>query len=499
VRVRFTGPDGTYYAPLGRLTDFATGWNEDVGGNLLYGDKKYAYIDGTCEIRLPPGQIHVEVWKGFEYTPLVQEVTLKQGQLALRFTVQREFDLRRSDWYCGDSRAHFLTPHNALLEAAAEDLTVVNLLVRLDIIESRPDPWAELFEETSRREHHPAVPNILAFSGQEPALETPGHLVVVNTYNSHPTLGALGLLNCHRVVYPLSFGWHSEPDDWALADWCDQCHRKGGLVVWADGRGRRAADNYFDCESLADLVLGKVDALGIEGSPGPAVAIVGEWYRLLNAGLHVPLVGGSRKRSNRVPLGSVRTYARLPEGAAFTYRNWVEAVRAGRTFVTSGPLLSFTANGQGPGATLDLPAQAPIRVEAEARSLIPFGRLEVVANGTVVATAPAEGAASDAVLETELTLPEGGWLAARCQGPEPLANYPQGLWGYAHTSPVTVRVGGRPPKTDPTAVAGLISHLERMLAWVEREAHCETDKQREHLAGIFRSARDELARRQTAG
>jgi hypothetical protein len=492
VRVRFTGPDGTYYAPFGRLTDFATGWNEDVGGNLLYGDAKYAYIDGTCEIRLPPGLVRVEVWKGFEYVPLAQEVTLKPGQLALRLTVQREYDLRRSGWYPGDSRAHFLTPHAALLEAAAEDLAVVNLLARPVIIESRPDPWAEFSTGPSGPERHPAVPNILAFSGQEPALEMPGHLVVVNTYNSHPTLGALGLLSCHRVVYPLSFGWHGEPDDWSLADWCDQCHRKGGLVVWADGRGLRAVDNYLDCESLADLVLGKVDALEVEGSPFPSLESVGEWYRLLSGGLHVPLVGGSRKYSNRTALGCLRTYARVAEGTEFTYRSWVEAVRAGRTFVTTGPLLHFTANGQGPGATLDLPAASPVRVEAEAHSLIPFERLEVVANGAVVAAAPSVGAGGEAVLETEVTLPEGGWLAARCRGPE---RFPiQG--GYAHTSPVTVRVGGRPPKTDPAAVAGLITHLERMLAWVEREARCENDKQREHLADIFRGARDVLTGRQ---
>jgi hypothetical protein len=91
-----------------------------------------------------------------------------------------------------------------------------------------------------------------------------------------------------------------------------------------------------------------------------------------------------------------------------------------------------------------------------------------------------------------VTLPEGGWLAARCHGTE---HYPfQG--GYAHTSPVTVRVGGRPPKTDPAAVAGLITHVERMLAWVEREARCENDRQRERLADIFRGARDVLAGRQ---
>src|SRR5262249_16535359 len=107
VRIRFTGPDGTYHAPLGRLTDFPTGSNEDVGGNLLHGDRKYAYIDGTCEIRLPPGPTLIEVSKGPEYRPLREEIALRAGQLAVRLGVQRWRDLRREGWYAGDTRAHF--------------------------------------------------------------------------------------------------------------------------------------------------------------------------------------------------------------------------------------------------------------------------------------------------------------------------------------------------------------------------------------------------------
>ena len=70
-RVRFTGPDGAYYAPFGRLSEFATAWGDDVGGNLLLGSQPWAYIDGTCEVRLPPCPVRVQVAKGFEYTNYV--------------------------------------------------------------------------------------------------------------------------------------------------------------------------------------------------------------------------------------------------------------------------------------------------------------------------------------------------------------------------------------------------------------------------------------------
>ena len=41
VRIRLTDAAGNYYPPLGRLAQFATGRGQDVGGNLLLGDKHY--------------------------------------------------------------------------------------------------------------------------------------------------------------------------------------------------------------------------------------------------------------------------------------------------------------------------------------------------------------------------------------------------------------------------------------------------------------------------
>src|SRR5439155_11646336 len=134
--------------------------------------------------------------------------------------------------------------------------------------------------------------NILAFSGERPALQVPGHMVVVNTHNSHPVLGSLALLHCHRPVYPLSFGGPDGLEDWSLAAWCDQCHRKKGLVIgthlWHTDQG------FVPGETLADLILGKVDALEIGPSSTVPDALV-DWYGLLNCGFRVPLVAGSGK------------------------------------------------------------------------------------------------------------------------------------------------------------------------------------------------------------
>ena len=59
VRIRFSAPAGEYFAPFGRLTDFATARYQEVGGNVLLNDRQYAHIDGTCEVYLPASPIVV--------------------------------------------------------------------------------------------------------------------------------------------------------------------------------------------------------------------------------------------------------------------------------------------------------------------------------------------------------------------------------------------------------------------------------------------------------
>jgi hypothetical protein len=469
VRIRFSDRSGQYFTPFGRLTEFPIGRNEDVGGNLQIDGKSFAYIDGTCEIALPPGPVLVELSKGPEYRPLETEVVLGAAKLALRLTVERWTDLRADGWYSGDTRAHFLSPHAALLEAAGEDLAVANLLI------------AECRVPGDDGREYAALPNVLAFSGQRPALESPGHLVVVNSWNTHPVLGGLGLLNCHRLVYPLTFGGPGGFENWSLAAWCDQCHRKGGLVVWTP----RPPD-HLGGEALADLELGKVDAFETDAS----FAVLPDWYTLLECGFAVPLVGGSGKDSNAVALGAVRTYGQLGPGEALTYRSWIEAVRAARTFVTAGPLVSFRVADQGPGGCLKLPAGATaVRVQAEARSILPFEALEVVADGTVSASATASGDPATARIETDVPIPSRGWLAARCRASH------AGV--VAHTSAVRVQVEGQTSPVDAASRERLLDALERTRQWTEREGRFENEKQRQQLAAIFREAAAALSERGT--
>ncbi len=475
VRIRITDAEGRYYPPLGYLAQFATGPAEDVGGNLLLVDEEYAYIPGTCEVPLPAGQLLIEIDKGPEYVPQRLLMTLGVGQLSLRCTVERFADLRREGWYSGDMRAHHLTPHAALLEAAAEDLAVVNLLASQIAI---PTPSAGCCSMIS---------NLLAFSGQQPALEQPGHMVVVNTHNVHSLLGSLGLLNCHRVVHPLFVGEADLSDAWTLADWCDQCHRKNGLVVWT-GPGAVAAYSGFRYgEALADLILGKIDAIEVSADLSLQEYAEKYWYPLLNAGFRVPLVGSSGKESNSQQLGAWRTYARLLPDREWSYSSWIEAVRLGRVFASRGPLLSFQVNHQDPGSLIDLPSlDQPVEIVAAACGSEPFDIMEVLFNGEVLQRQKPTDFPPSASLHLETRLPTPGWLALRCSTSANLT---------AHSSPVYVTVAGRSRTPAAAEVTKLQGDLDGFQQWMENNLEPENRALAERLREFVQPAQQILAER----
>jgi hypothetical protein len=234
-------------------------------------------------------------------------------------------------------------------------------------------------------------------------------------------------------------------------------------------------------------VLGKVDAVNVDGRAGFRRAVIEVWYKLLGAGFRVPLVAGSGKVSNAQAIGCRRTYAKVDE---FTYSSWIEAVRAGRVFVSSGPILSLSVEGKGPGETVEVPAEQPtIHIKVEAKSQTPFERLELIHNGSALAGIEAEGDPPVASFAVDLPTPPSGWLAARVwqpDAPEPVT---------AHTGPIYFNVAGKPFRPDAISLAFWIDHIDRMLHWVEKQARFDTDKQRTDLTGVFQSARQELVKR----
>ena len=121
---------------------------------------------------------------------------------------------------------------------------------------------------------------------------------------------------------------------------------------------------------------------------------------------------------------------------------WFDAFRAGRLYVTNGPLLEVAANGGTLGDELHVQPGARVEIVAEA-SLNPdldrLHRLELVVHGEVVATESAGG--RDRVsLRTTVTADRSLWLAVRAFG----ERQEERNMTVAHSAPIYVIVEGRP-------------------------------------------------------
>ena len=71
------------------------------------------------------------------------------------------------------------------------------------------------------------------------------------------------------------------------------------------------------------------------------------YYHILNCGLRLPPSAGSASGVLANPVGYDRVYVHLDE--PLTYEKWWQGLKAGRVFVSNGPLLRCRANGRFPG------------------------------------------------------------------------------------------------------------------------------------------------------
>jgi hypothetical protein len=302
-------------------------------------------------------------------------------------------------------------------------------------------------------------------------------------------LGTQGL-----PVYPMCCGGPSEaylgdPDFMSLAEWSLENRRKGGLVV------RPHFPYCGNTEDAVSVIAGLVDALEIFQDPGNAYATQ-EWYRYLNCGYRVAVVSGTDKMGAYCTLGWVRTYARMDPNKPLDYEDWEAAVRAGRTFATSGPLIDLTVDGKPVGETIDMPASGgTVEARAFIESVWPVGRIEIVQNGRVVASETArtfvtEGGVHKLAVTARIPVQRSGWLAARCVGPDKQPSGPM----KAHTSPVYLRVGDTRAFDGPAA--------EHMLAMVEGTqeyfhtiATAYDEATRKRMGKLYREASEELRNR----
>ena len=379
-----------------------------------------------------------------------------------------------------------MQPQDVALIAQGEDLHVINLMV------SNSDGGIIHDEQWFQGGPHP--------------LSTPRHTLYWNQeMRNYGLYGHLVLLNLKQLVRPIYTGFpgtENEEDYPANVIHAQNAHRQGGLVSYAHPGGS-AGYHYGGAdahEAPVDVALGEVDAFEVFCSHSETSLDL--YYRLLNCGFPLAISAGSDAFLNQTfgtTPGGERVY--VYASSKLTYQTWIEGLKAGRTFATEGPLLDFKLEDKIPGERLPVKSgHSRFRVTARSWSWLPMDRLEIVANGRVMAYEEKMGS-EELRLSGEIELSDSAWVAARVWGrphrlvlnePSPAVAGARGTPMpervlLAHSSPVYVEIDGM--KIWSAADARYFEDwIERLIQDVRTRGVFHEESRRQEVIELFRRA-----------
>jgi TolB protein len=422
-RIYLEGADGRGYTPDGSFHRVVTAT-----------EIHYFHTDGEFEVDVPAGRVDIEAFKGNEYRPATVTLDVEPGGVAIAtLDLTRLVDMPARGWYSGDTHVHdrhqgrFGLTHEAFYrQLVAEDLHITNSLIHMDGTRLM-GRWGDL-------------------TGEPHALSSRQHILQYGE-EYRGAMGHVALIGIGQYVLPFTAGSgttaYSQPE--LDLPYIEGAHAQGGIAGFLHPFNRAVTDPEGLARSLVpvNFALGEGDFYDVASLPSDEMASTDVYYRMLNTGLRIAATGGTDNFSDvwrDPPPGTDRTYVHI-EGP-LSLRSWMDGIRAQHTFGTTGPLLFLDVAGREPGDEIDLGAadSAPLLVRAEAISIAPMDRLEIVVNGEVVQAIPAVDPLR-AEFEGAVPVPRGGWIAARVIGPS--SRYVTDTHAFAHTSPVYVVRDGR--------------------------------------------------------
>ena len=412
------------------------------------------YHRGDLQMELPVGAYEIRVFRGPEFRADLTSINLTEGSGEQVFhpTVTRWTDMRAKGWYSGENHIHanygygqwYNTPRSILDMCEAEDLHVANLVV------ANSDGDAIFDREF--------------FHGGPDPLSTANTLLWWNEEFRSTIWGHMTLFHLRHLVEPIMTGFRKTTNPWdvpANGEILRRTRRQGAAAGYTHP-SNNAEDPYdqpYSAKGLpVDAALGLVDCADVMGNVYPKV--IPFWYRLLNAGFRLPASAGTDCFLNRVSMGPPgwgRVYVKID--GEFTYAKWVDGLKRGRSFVSNGPMLKFTANGGAQlGDTISMAAPGSIKIQGSVTAAYPLERLEVVFNGKAIAGGKLAESSATGEISDSIKIMESGWLALRASG-KPIRYW----WGReqgAHTNPIYVKVKDHPQPVRESA--------EYFMNWIER-------------------------------
>lgn len=395
------------------------GQQDRAQGYALQPDGSF-YVDGAFDALVPPGAYTLTLSKGFEYVQqsIPLDVPAAAG-LSREVKLDRWVDMPARGWYSADDHIH-------LRRSPADDAAIVRWIAAEDIhvgnLLQMGDFWAVYFVQYAfgPKGRYSERGRLISPGQEDPRTPEVGHTI---------SLGA--------------DEWVRFAGDYYSYDRLfDRVHERGGVTGFA----HQGMSFHGYRGMVLNTLRGKNDFLELAQFCVPEGPLALEhYYMFLDLGIKLTALAGSdfpwcgRGPAYGLPgpplaqIGNARFYTYV--GGSLSFERWFAALKAGRTFVTTGPMLLLTVNGRMPGDTLDVTSGTRVRVSAEALghpAQVPLESLEIVGHGRVLARADGRAAAR-LVTEIEVAVQDGMWIAARAKA---------GTAQVAHTTPVYVTVNG---------------------------------------------------------
>ncbi len=438
-RVSIQRTGGKFHAPFGSLYRLTNG-------------RGHFYCEGEAVLHLRPGDYRITALCGPEYRVFEKNVTVGgDGAQNIDIGLERWIDMAAEGWFSGENHTHanygygawYNFPETIGRQVRGEDLNVCNAVV------ANSDGDGVFDREFFR-------------GGLDPK-STKRHLIYWNEELRSTIWGHLTLQNLKQLVEPVFLGFKDTTNPYdvpTLADVEQEAIDQGGAVSYTHpaSNPKDLYDRAYTAKGLpVDAALGRVHTMDV--MCGGYEASMELWYKLLNCGLRVHASAGTDCFLNRIPSlppGWGRAYVHLPDG--LTYQGWIDGQKAGRSFVSNGPMLRLTAEGQATGSTIKLAHPGKIRIKVEGRSQFAMHNVEIVRNGEVIYRHEAPSDPNTIAFEHSVEFQTSGWVALRWSGlpnPHVIRRSP-----VAHTNPVYVEVADQPQPAKADA--------KYFLQWIDR-------------------------------
>ncbi len=446
--MQYHASDGKFYAPTSSYSR--------IGGAT--GQHAF-HTTGEFTSEEPPGKMHLEAIKGFEYAPAEEDIGVEANQTAeVTLKLRRIANMAQKGWYGGSTHVHMNyggnllnSLENLMMMSQAEDQSMLNELVANK--DNRILDWQYF------------VPG----GGEHPISRgKPGVKVVVGEEYRPPFWGHIFLIGLKdHLMSPFTTGYEGTAIE-SLYPSNTDIFRKAS----AQGALTGYVHPYIGDQDPLELDLGEAKGLPMDAALGTVMCMewasathvaVDIWHRLLNNDIRLTPTGGEDSISNLHRskfVASSRTYAYT--GKQFTVEAWQDAVRKGHTYFSTGPVLEFHVNKMMPGDAVRLPAAGgAVELEGSVTSFARLSKVVIYNNGKVI-----EDLAKPGPFKRTIHVSHSGWYTLYAEGP--VDKRLDTLFPQASTNAIRVYVGDEKIH-DPAAAEYFVRWMDKLrtmaLAW----------------------------------